>query len=83
MAEAYSHIKDLYDSSSPFIPNLSTQSHSTIGFTLLITAFGVGFTFTTLPKQSAIFAEIFLALIASLLTGFGVTFLFNAAGVYV
>lgn len=83
MAEAYSEIKDLYDSSSPFIPNLSTQLHSTIGFSLLITAFGIAFTFTTLPKKGLVLAEVFLALMASLLTGFGVTFLFNAAGVYV
>ncbi|KAG0139947.1 hypothetical protein CROQUDRAFT_665812 [Cronartium quercuum f. sp. fusiforme G11] len=83
MAEEYSKIKDLFESSPAFLPTLSPQLHSTIGFGLLFTAFGVGFTFTTLPKQGLAIAEIFLALVSSLLTGFGVVFLFNAAGVHV
>lgn len=35
-----------------------------------------------LPKKGLAFAELFLALMSSLLTGFGIVFLFNAAGVY-
>ncbi|EFP91184.1 hypothetical protein PGT21_017669 [Puccinia graminis f. sp. tritici] len=67
----------------PFTPDLPTHLHSSIGFALLASAFGLGFLFTTLPKTGFPTTELIPALMASLLTGFGVVFLFNAAGVYV
>ncbi|CAH7687814.1 hypothetical protein PPACK8108_LOCUS22659, partial [Phakopsora pachyrhizi] len=72
-----------YEASKAFEPNLSPQLHSSIGFALLASAFGIGFLFTTLPKRGIPLAELFPAILSSVLTGFGVVFLFNAAGVHV
>ncbi|KAI7962711.1 hypothetical protein MJO28_000805 [Puccinia striiformis f. sp. tritici] len=72
-----------WDDGTGFAPDLPTHLHSSIGFALLASAFGLGFLFTTLPKTGFPTTELIPALMASLLTGFGVVFLFNAAGVYV
>lgn len=81
--DEYTMISEIWKNAQPFVPDLPTHLHSSIGFALLATAFAVGFLFTTLPKSGFPTTELIPAAMASLLTGFGVVFLFNAAGVYV
>ncbi|MBW0472458.1 hypothetical protein O181_012173 [Austropuccinia psidii MF-1] len=83
MSDEYAAVKALYESSSPFSPDLSPQFHTSIGFALLACAFGIGFLFTTLPAKGVPTTELLPAAMASILTGFGVVFLFHAAGVHV
>ncbi|KZO99649.1 hypothetical protein CALVIDRAFT_534069 [Calocera viscosa TUFC12733] len=81
--ESYSQIQELYARLPPFAPIIPTSLLPYIALFLCSAAFLLGFYFTTLPRTLFSIREVFVALVASVLAGFGVVALFNYFGVYV
>ncbi|KZT51341.1 hypothetical protein CALCODRAFT_488000 [Calocera cornea HHB12733] len=79
--ESYS--QELYAKLPPFTPIIPISLLPYIALVLCSSAFLLGFYFTTIPKSLFSIHEIFVALLASVLAGFGVVALFNYFGVYV
>ncbi|TFL06049.1 hypothetical protein BDV98DRAFT_561107 [Pterulicium gracile] len=75
--------KASFEVASPFSPSIPVASLPYLAAILLLATFNLGFYFSTLPKPSVPTAELSVALIASLLGGFGVVALFCSVGVYV
>ncbi|EJT98996.1 hypothetical protein DACRYDRAFT_56534, partial [Dacryopinax primogenitus] len=67
----------------PFSPAIPTTLLPYIALLLCSAAFLLGFYFTTLPKTAFSIREVLVALVASILAGFGIVALFNYLGVYV
>ncbi|KAI6043796.1 hypothetical protein EDC04DRAFT_2562353 [Pisolithus marmoratus] len=74
--------KTLHKSLPPFSPYVSTPLLPFIALFLLSSTFALAFYFSTLPKTAPI-RELGVALLASILGGFGVVALFCSVGVYV
>ncbi|KAJ8088718.1 hypothetical protein PQX77_005578 [Marasmius sp. AFHP31] len=79
----YEALKALHESLPPFKPIVNVSLLPYIAFILLASTFTLGFYFTTLPKTTVPTREIPVALLASVLGGFGVVALFCSVGVYV
>ncbi|PVF96271.1 hypothetical protein CPB86DRAFT_807824 [Serendipita vermifera] len=79
---AYSSIQALHASLPPFSPIIPTSLIPFIAWSLLLSSFGLGFYFTTLPKSSIPATELLIAIVASLLGGLGTVAMFCNLGVY-
>ncbi|KAG7090664.1 hypothetical protein E1B28_009763 [Marasmius oreades] len=79
----YEAMKALHESLPPFKPIINVALLPYLAFILLSSIFALGFYFTTLPKSTVPTREIPVAVLASVLGGFGVVALFCSVGVYV
>ncbi|KIM32959.1 hypothetical protein M408DRAFT_14531 [Serendipita vermifera MAFF 305830] len=79
---SYSSLQSLHESLPPFSPLIPTSLIPIIAWSLLLSSFGLGFYFTTLPKQSVPVTELLIAIVASILGGFGTVAMFCTVGVY-
>ncbi|KAH7103179.1 hypothetical protein BKA62DRAFT_616584 [Auriculariales sp. MPI-PUGE-AT-0066] len=73
----------IHESATPFSPIIPTAALPYIALVLLTATFGLGFYFTILPKATIPAREAGVALLASILAGFGTVALFCTVGVYV
>ncbi|CAG7847841.1 SubName: Full=Uncharacterized protein {ECO:0000313/EMBL:CCA77868.1} [Serendipita indica DSM 11827] len=80
---SYSSLQQLHASLPAFAPLISQSLIPYLAWSLLLTSFGLGFYFTTLPKHSVPVTEILVALVASILGGFGTVAMFCTLGVYI
>lgn len=78
----YETIQTLHNFLPPFSPYVSTSLLPFIALVLLSSTFALAFYFSTLPKTAPV-RELGVALLASVLGGFGVVALFCSVGVYV
>ncbi|THU79888.1 hypothetical protein K435DRAFT_785669 [Dendrothele bispora CBS 962.96] len=81
----YEAIKALHHSLPPFQPVVNVGLLPYIAFLLLALTFVLAFYFSTLPKSTSTIPtkEVPVALVASVLGGFGVVAMFCTVGVYV
>ncbi|KAK7468419.1 hypothetical protein VKT23_002933 [Stygiomarasmius scandens] len=79
----YEAVKALHHSLPPFQPIISVALLPYIAFLLLALTFALAFYFSTLPKSTIPTKEVPVALLASVLGGFGAVAMFCTVGVYV
>ncbi|KAG8757480.1 hypothetical protein FRC14_002009 [Serendipita sp. 396] len=79
---SYSSFQDLHAALPAFSPSINPSLIPLLAWSLLLSSFGLGFYFTTLPKQSVPAVELLVAIVASLLGGFGTVAMFCTVGVY-
>jgi len=77
----YESIKALHKTLPQFSPYIPVAFLPYLAFFLLTSTFALAFYFSTLPKGT--FRESTVALLASILGGFGTVAMFCTAGVYV
>ncbi|KAJ4485367.1 hypothetical protein J3R30DRAFT_3696707 [Lentinula aciculospora] len=79
----YESVQALHHSLPPFQPLISVELLPYIALILLASTFVLAFYSSTIPKTTIPGKEVPLAVIASVLGGFGVVALFCTVGVYV
>jgi len=77
------HIHTLHAALPPFSPLVPTRLLPLIAWSLLFSVFFLAFYFTTLPKKGLPLRELAVALVASILGGFGTVAMFCTVGIYV
>ncbi|KIJ45192.1 hypothetical protein M422DRAFT_251377 [Sphaerobolus stellatus SS14] len=80
---SYDSIQKLHQSLPAFQPYIPAAALPYPAFVLLVSTFVLAFYFSTLPKATVPVRELGVAAIASVLSGFGVVFLFCSVGVNV
>ncbi|KAI0005299.1 hypothetical protein BJV74DRAFT_880565 [Russula compacta] len=79
----YAAVKHLHQIAPPFTPYVPVGVLSYLAFILLTATFGLAFYFTTLSKSQIPTREAAVAILASVLGGYGIVALFCSVGVYV
>ncbi|KIM39159.1 hypothetical protein M413DRAFT_58352, partial [Hebeloma cylindrosporum] len=79
----YASLQALHHSLPAFSPIVPTALLPFVAALFLVPTFILAFYFSTLPKDKFALREPLVALLASVLGGFGVVALFCSAGVYV
>jgi len=79
----YETVKYLHKTVPAFSPYVPVGLLSYLAFLLLTATFGLAFYFTTLSKSTVPTREATVAIIASILGGYGIVALFCSVGVYV